>query len=382
MKTNHKNMIYAASTMRNWLDSLSWQVEFTEQLRGRKRTDGERDWTWYEHATAYRKRAIKRLVRQFLPGLHRTAQPQMTIDWLRDNAGRLWETRSMLADDLSRLLFDASLVLRISSHRQFYFPRIDFEDLAEVKKIDAFAMDGLPRDYLGLPLRVCELTLRMPDAKAVDLRVICTEQLVDGLNSYRQYLTTRNGMNVSPRNGEVVLDCGACIGDFSLLFAAMVGESGQVHAFDPIPLHNRYCALQAQLNPKLAPSLHFNVLAVGARSSRAAHPVVDCDHIDPGHRVDEESFDCTSLDDYVGQGPQRVDFIKMDIEGAEMDAIEGAAGAIKQFKPRLAISGYHKPADLWEIPQKLKALNPNYELTFGHHSPVQWESVFYAVHRP
>lgn len=367
--------------MENWVDSLSWQIEFAQRIHGKERTDGERDWNWYEYATGYRKHVVKRLIRQLLPGSRGGAQSRMTIDWLRENAASLWETRSILMDDLSRLLFDSSLVLRITSHRQFYFPRVDFEDLAEVKRIEAFAMDGLPRDYLGLPLRICDLMLRMPDAKAVELRVICTEQLVDGLNSYRQYLTTRNAVNVSPQEGEVVLDCGACIGDFSLLFAAMVGGSGQVHAFDPIPLHNRYCALQAQLNPTLAPSLHFNVLAVGAHSSKAAHPIVDCDHIDPGHRVDEDSFDCTSLDDYVAQNLQRVDFIKMDIEGAEMDAIDGAASTIRKFKPRLAISGYHKPADLWEIPQKLKALNPNYELTFGHHSPVQWESVFYAVDR-
>ena len=305
----------------------------------------------------------------------------MTLNWLHDNASYLWETRSMLADDLSRLLFDSSLVLRMTSHRQFYFPRIDFEDLAEVKKTEAFAMDALPQDYLGLPLQVRDLSLRMPGAEPEHLRVICTEQLIDGLNSYRQYLTARNGVDVSPQKGEVVLDCGACIGDFSVLFAAMVGNQGQVHAFDPIPLHNRYCKLQAQLNPKIAPAMHFNELAVGAHTRKAVHPIVDCDRIDPGHRVDEDSFNCTSLDDYAAEHLQRVDFIKMDIEGAEMDALDGASNIIRKFKPRLAISGYHKLADLWEIPQKLKALNPGYELTFGHHSPVQWESVFYAVDR-
>ena len=38
------------TSMQNWLDSLSWQVEFTQQFPGRKRTDGERDWAWYEQA--------------------------------------------------------------------------------------------------------------------------------------------------------------------------------------------------------------------------------------------------------------------------------------------------------------------------------------------
>jgi hypothetical protein len=69
----------------------------------------------------------------------------------------------------------------------------------------------------------------------------------------------------------------------------------------------------------------------------------------------------------------------MDIEGAEMSALEGASQVIREFKPRLAISAYHKPEDLWEIPQKLKAQNGNYRLFFGHHSPITWESVYYAV---
>jgi FkbM family methyltransferase len=366
--------------MQNWLDSLSWQIEFTQKSHGKKRTDGERNWEWYEHATAYRALSLKRWARRVLKRSNGIVRP-MTLGWLRNNAENLWATRSMLADDLSRLLFDSSLVLRLTSHRQFYFPRIDFEDLAEVRKTEAFAMDGLPQDYLGLPLAICDLSLRMPGSEPKELHVICTEQLVDGLNSYRQYLTTRDGRNISPTNGEVVLDCGACIGDFTTLFAAMVGTQGQVHAFDPIPLHNRYCKLQARLNPELAEIMRFNVLAVGAQTTKAARPIVDSERIDPGRRVDPDSFDSTSLDEYASKHLQRVDYIKMDIEGAEMDAIAGAQDTIRNFKPRLAISGYHKPEDLWEIPRKLKSLNPDYELTFGHHSPVQWESVFYAAHR-
>lgn len=372
-------MVTTTTSMQRWLDSLTWQTVFTKKLDGAKRVDGERDWVWYEHATHYQRRTLRRRIRKLLA--RPESRSDMTLDWLRGNSHALWETRSILADDLSRLLFDSSLVLRMTSHRQFYFPRIDFENLAQVEKTVPFAMNGLPSDYLGLPIRTCDLSLQMPDAAPVPLRVICTEQLIDGLNSYRQYLITRNGINVSPRHGEVVLDCGACIGDFSVLFAAMTGTTGQVHAFDPIPLHNRYCRLQAKINPKLASAMHFNELAVGARTSKASQPIADCQKIDPGHRVDEDMFDCITLDDYASQHLDRVDFIKMDIEGAEMDALEGAADIIRTFKPRLAISGYHKPADLWEIPRRIRSFNPNYKITFGHHSPVEWESVFYAIDR-
>ncbi len=79
------------------------------------------------------------------------------------------------------------------------------------------------------------------------------------------------------------------------------------------------------------------------------------------------------------RGIPRVSFIKMDIEGAEMAAIEGAAGTIRRFRPRLAISVYHRFTDLTEIPAALHALVPEYEFTLGHYSMHLEETVLYAT---
>lgn len=367
------------SSLGNWLNSMSWQIDFTRKLGGVRRSDGENDWDWFERITAFREHERKNKLRSLLRNIRLSRRKPTAVDWLHQHADKLWETRVMLADDLSRLCFDASLVLRLSSHRKFYFPRLDFDDIVEVRGSTPFDMEGLPKDYLGLPLQLSQLSLHMPGAPSVNLRAIVSEGMLGLLNSYRQYLVTRNGSNISPTRGEVVLDCGACIGDMSVLFAAMVGDKGQVHAFDPLPLHNRYCALQARLNPELASVLHFNTYAVGERSSQARRKADGSEQITPGLRVDEQSFDYISLDDYAASRLQRVDFIKMDIEGAEMAALEGARDTIHAFKPRLAISGYHEPEHLWEIPRKIAQLNPDYVLSFGHHSPMQWESVFYAV---
>ena len=72
-------------------------------------------------------------------------------------------------------------------------------------------------------------------------------------------------------------------------------------------------------------------------------------------------------------------FLKMDIEGAECAALHGAKNILRDLKPKLAISAYHKEADLWELPQLIKSLNPDYKLYFSHHSPISWESVVYAA---
>ncbi len=55
-------------------------------------------------------------------------------------------------------------------------------------------------------------------------------------------------------------------------------------------------------------------------------------------------------------------FIKMNIEGAEIQALEGAQETIRSCAPRLAIAGYHKTSDLWEVPLLIKSLNKKYKI--------------------
>ena len=74
-----------------------------------------------------------------------------------------------------------------------------------------------------------------------------------------------------------------------------------------------------------------------------------------------------------------VTFIKMDIEGAELEALKGAAETIKRYHPKLAICVYHKPEDIVEIPKYILELNPEYKLYVRHYSDNAGETVLYAV---
>lgn len=89
------------------------------------------------------------------------------------------------------------------------------------------------------------------------------------------------------------------------------------------------------------------------------------------------SIDVDSIDNVLGGKP--VTFIKMDIEGSELKALEGAAETIRKYKPKLAICVYHKPEDIIEIPKKILGLNPNYKLWLRHYSYVDTETVLYAI---
>lgn len=74
-----------------------------------------------------------------------------------------------------------------------------------------------------------------------------------------------------------------------------------------------------------------------------------------------------------------VTFIKMDIEGAELEALRGSREIIKRYRPRLAISAYHKKEDLVDLPLYLKELVPEYKLYIRHYSNAAIETVLYAV---
>lgn len=86
--------------------------------------------------------------------------------------------------------------------------------------------------------------------------------------------------------------------------------------------------------------------------------------------------DTVSLDGYLGNG--RASFIKMNIEGAELAALKGAKNVISTWKPKLAISAYHRPTDLWEVPALIRSLNSEYELALRQHDAGVIETVVYG----
>ena len=71
-------------------------------------------------------------------------------------------------------------------------------------------------------------------------------------------------------------------------------------------------------------------------------------------------------------------YIKMDIEGAEMDALQGLSQTIIKHKPKLAVCVYHSRHDLWRLPLYIKSLVPEYKMILRHHSSIHRETVMYA----
>lgn len=83
------------------------------------------------------------------------------------------------------------------------------------------------------------------------------------------------------------------------------------------------------------------------------------------------------MDDMLGDQP--VTFIKMDIEGAELEAIRGARHIIQNQHPKLAISIYHKYEDIWTIPSQIMEYDLGYQFYLRHYSFSDYDTVLYAI---
>ena len=84
----------------------------------------------------------------------------------------------------------------------------------------------------------------------------------------------------------------------------------------------------------------------------------------------------TSIDEVIHD---EVTFIKLDIEGAELEALKGSERTIKTYRPKLAVCVYHKPEDIIDIPLYLKSIMPDYRFYIRHYSRSRFETVLFAI---
>lgn len=179
------------------------------------------------------------------------------------------------------------------------------------------------------------------------------------------------------REGEVFVDCGAYDGDTIQSFLQQPsGCSGRIVAFEADPNNFRKLEHTVSQLPQRA-SIVVNNLAVGASNGS----VCFCASGNEASYVSSNSGDtrvnCVALDTALdGLDPT---FIKMDIEGAELDALSGASTLIKRCSPILAICSYHRQDHLWKIPLLIRSFKSDYRFYLRPHLLEGWDLVCYAV---
>lgn len=137
------------------------------------------------------------------------------------------------------------------------------------------------------------------------------------------------------RPGDVVIDIGAHIGWYTLIAAKLVGKKGKVYAFEPDTTNFKLLTKNIQANGYQNVILVKKAVSNETGSARlfinnentGDHRIFDTDN----HRK-SITIEQTTLDDYFKKLPQRVDLIKMDIQGSEMKALLGAQTVLKKNK--------------------------------------------------
>ena len=177
---------------------------------------------------------------------------------------------------------------------------------------------------------------------------------------------------------EIFVDCGAYIGDIVPDFIKFVeGKFERYYAFE-LNIEN-YNKLQEQINEKWSADRKKFVLENKGVSDKTG--AIWYSSNGEGSRISNTGTSrgqTIALDDYFELGKQAT-FIKMEIEGAEVQALYGARKLIDTQHPKLAICIYHKPEDMWKIPLLIKELYPQYKLYIRHHTDLFNETVCYAV---
>ncbi len=187
---------------------------------------------------------------------------------------------------------------------------------------------------------------------------------------------------IKAEEGDVVIDAGGCWGDTALYFAHEVGASGKVYSFEFIPGNLEIMSKNINLNPSLINRIKIIQTPLWDKTGELFYFLDNGPEskVSGTKQTDEYlPISTISIDDFVSQNNiKKIDFIKMDIEGAEFSALQGAINTIKRCKPKLAISLYHGLNDFVDIPKFISSLDLGYEFHLGHFTIHSEETVLFA----
>jgi FkbM family methyltransferase len=293
------------------------------------------------------------------------------FSWFFETYKELYRAYQLLNGEGSKHRFLTIIAYRLAGHHSM---RIDTS-----YSISREAHENYMRLEAGAPSKLPTKGV-FGNLKHLDFEFMGKHYLADCLSLEwylfrKQYFFNEDGVRVEPETNDCVIDAGACLGDASLVFAKAIGPNGKVYAFDPVEDHLEVVRVNAAQNPDCS----IKALPYGL-SDR----VFDCapmrlGNYSPGFNAGSAPVPLRSLDSLVAKGEvPGFNFLKMDIEGSELAALKGAASSIRKFRPKLAISLYHKPNDIFEIPFFILENFRFYEMYIGHYTIHNEETVLYC----
>jgi FkbM family methyltransferase len=293
------------------------------------------------------------------------------FDWFYKNVLDLSNAYSVLNDKKSKSLYLHIIAFRLASHFSVRIPVefLDADSISEYQRIVKSTESGL------------NLTGPFGKLKHFDFVYNGDRFIVDCLNlaSYlqrKQYFYERDGVSVKPEAGDYLIDGGAYLGDSAAVFSNAVGANGKVYACDPVKEHLDIL----QYNIDQFPLKNVTAIPYGLANSDVDAEPITLNGYAPGFNPRNSIVPLRSIDSLVKSGEiEKIDFIKLDVEGYEMDVLLGASQSIQRFQPKLAISLYHKLNDIFELITYIHNTYPFYNLHIGHYTIHNEETVLYCA---
>lgn len=209
-------------------------------------------------------------------------------------------------------------------------------------------------------------------------------RITGNLDYFRQIYTEDQYLPkdiINLESNEFIVDAGAGIGDTLIELYNRLGDNYEhIYSFEP----DDKCYLKASsviLNNNMK---KVTIFKKGLWSNDSILYFKESDIQGSSKTVENNNnlylteIEVVKLDSII---KTPISFIKMDIEGAELEALKGAQKLIKKYKPKMAICVYHKNEDIIEIPNFIKSLVPEYKFFLRHHNISGTETVLYAVIR-
>jgi FkbM family methyltransferase len=293
------------------------------------------------------------------------------LDWYFKNVEQCYQAYCLLNDETSKRLYLHLIAYRIGGHFSVKIPAgflAEQETVEAYRKLEKSSPSQLHISGLLGALSHFDLIF---ENKHYKIDCLGLEYCL----ARKQYFLSRELVSIAPKNGDYVLDGGACLGDTALVFSNAVGDRGKVYAFDPVHDHLEILKFNIEQFPLKNVAIHESGLS---NQDVFASPI-KLENYDPAFKIINKTVPLRTIDSLVEKGEiEKIDFIKLDIEGSELAAIKGGIKSIAEFKPRMAISVYHKPNDLFEIIIFIQQNFPFYKFYIEHYTIDFGETVLYC----
>lgn len=173
----------------------------------------------------------------------------------------------------------------------------------------------------------------------------------------------------------IIFDVGAWKGDTTYFFSKKCNDNAKIYAFEPD--NNAYKTLKLMKDKyKLNNVILNNILFSNKKE------IIDFVSMTPNTPI--VKMEAVTIDEFAEiNNIERIDYLKMDVEGAEMHILEGASKTIKKFKPSLAVAIYHGGElfmeDFYKVPIFIKEITENYNYYIRTFSPWGGETVLFCI---